>query len=578
MTTEVEIKTERVDDIPLLIQQQAAMGIAEVIDRVIQPNGNRRGLSVGWTVVSWVSFILSTSDHRMSYVEAWAERHLATLRALLPQAEGCAVEAKEFDDDRLGDVLRYLSDDADWAAIETGIGGNLVSVYGLRPERVRLDSTSASLYHEIEGATLFQYGHSKDHRPDLPQVKVMMGAMDPLGLPLTTLVVAGNRADDGLYLPAIEQVRQVLGERGLLYIGDSKMEAFGLRAQLAAQGDGYLVPLSQKGQQLALLEQLLQPVQTQAQPLTPIYATAEDEPKVLAQGYETQQEQEATVAGRVVRWQERCLVIYSPTLAEQGYHGLQQRLQHAEAKLCALTPPVGRGKRQATDLTQLQQAAEQIVADHRVSGLLSLTYHHEHSVQVKRAYRNRPATTVEKVRYQIEVTRNQAAIEAATQRLGWRLFVTNVSAGQLSLSEAVLAYRHAFLIERNFSRLKGRPLGLRPFFVQREDHLKGLVRLLSLALRVLTLLEFVVRRALQQTQESLTGLYPANPKQSTHQPTTERLLAAFKEITLSLLQLPTQQFRHITPLTPLQTRILALLGFSPLLYADLTISPMPNPP
>jgi hypothetical protein len=133
------------------------MGILEIIDGVIKPNGNRRGLSVGWTVVSWVSFLLSTADHRMSYVEAWAERPLETLRALLAAPAGMAVEAKDFEDDRLGDVLRYLSNDEEWAAIEAGIGGNLVSVYGLAPERVRLDSASASLYHEVEGASPAPY-------------------------------------------------------------------------------------------------------------------------------------------------------------------------------------------------------------------------------------------------------------------------------------------------------------------------------------------------------------------------------------------------------------------------------------
>ena len=70
-----------------------------------------------------------------------------------------------------------------------------------------------------------------------------------MGMPLATLVVAGNQADDGLYLPAIEQSRQVLQRRGLLYIGDSKMEALTIRAALAAGNDFYLMPLSKKGRQ-----------------------------------------------------------------------------------------------------------------------------------------------------------------------------------------------------------------------------------------------------------------------------------------------------------------------------------------
>ena len=59
----------------------------------------------------------------------------------------------------------------------------------------------ARAYVTPEG--LFQLGHSKDHRPDLPQVKIAMAVLDPLGLPLTTTVVAGQTADDPLYLPEI---------------------------------------------------------------------------------------------------------------------------------------------------------------------------------------------------------------------------------------------------------------------------------------------------------------------------------------------------------------------------------------
>ena len=82
----------------------------------------------------------------------------------------------------------------------------------MRPERVRLDSTTASGSWAVTPEGLFQFGHSKDHRPDLPQVKVMMSSLDPLGLPLATAVVPGHHADDPLYLPAVRQVRASLGQ------------------------------------------------------------------------------------------------------------------------------------------------------------------------------------------------------------------------------------------------------------------------------------------------------------------------------------------------------------------------------
>jgi transposase len=119
---------------------------------------------------------------------------------------------------------------------------------------------------------------------------------------------------------------------------------------------------------------------------------------------------------------------------------------------------------------------------------------------------------------------------------------------------------------------------LRPVYLQREDHLKGLVRLLSLTLTILTLTEFVTRRALATADDELAGLYPGHPKQTTNRPTTERLLAAFNEITLAVVFLPDQTIVHITPLSPLQNRILELLDFPASIYPHLAVDISPNPP
>jgi len=408
----------------------------------------------------------------------------------------------------------------------------------------------------------------------------MLASLDPLGAPLVTQVVAGNRADDGLYIPAIDESRQVLGQSGLLYIGDSKMEALSTRAHIVAGGDYYLMPLSLKGTHADLLAELVPVALTEQQELTDIYREPHEgqQRQLMAQGYEISRQQEAAVADQVVQWTERVLVLYSPPLAQRAYRGLQGRLQRATDKLLALTPAPGRGKRQYDELASLQADAEAILQHHQVTDLLQVSYHRQVSQRQVRKYKDRPARTEEKVRYQIQLSRDETAIEAQYRTVGWRLYVINARVEQFSLTQAFLAYRGAPTIERDFSRLKDRPLGLRPVYLHREDHLKGLVRLLSLALRILTLTEFVARRALETEQEGLAGLYPGNPKQQTQRPTTERLLAAFKEITLSLVQLPGQTIVHITPLTPLQSRILKLLDLSPSIYTDLAANSLPNPP
>jgi len=240
MSETITITTERVDDIPLLVAQLVRMGVPALLDHHFPTHGNRQGLSVGWTATVWLSHILSQADHRLNHVQAWAETHLVTLTRATQQP----VRGLDMTDDRLADVLHALADDHAWQAYEGAQNGQLLRVYDLRPTRVRLDSTTASGYWEVTDDGLFQLGHSKDHRPDLPQVKVMLGVLDPLGLPVATDVLSGERADDPLYRPAIERVRTSLGQVGLLYVGDSKLGALGTRAAVAAAADFYLCPLS----------------------------------------------------------------------------------------------------------------------------------------------------------------------------------------------------------------------------------------------------------------------------------------------------------------------------------------------
>jgi transposase len=85
---------------------------------------------------------------------------------------------------------------------------------------VRLDSTTSFGYHTITPDGLMQRGPSKDHRPDLPQLKLMAAAAQPTSHLLACDIVPGQSADDPLDLPLIRRVRQQLRQHGLLYAGD----------------------------------------------------------------------------------------------------------------------------------------------------------------------------------------------------------------------------------------------------------------------------------------------------------------------------------------------------------------------
>jgi transposase len=339
------------------------MGVAELLDQHFPPHGNRQGLSLGGLTTVWLTHVLSEADHRLTPVRGWASQRLVTLR----QCSGQTVTELDCTDDRLADVLSALSDDAQWQTFEQALNQQLLRVYDLRPARVRLDSTTASGYWTVSADGLLQLGHSKDHRPDLPQVKVMLASLNPLGLPLATQVVSGACADDPLYIPALAEVRQGLGQRGLLYLGDSKLGALATRAYVQAGQDFYLCPLGLVQLPADLLAEYLAPVWTDTQPLITVWRPGEGAPEVMAEGFEVTQTLTAQSDGQPVRWSERRLVVRSKALLAAARRDLQARLSQAQAELAALGERK-QGKQVFTELAELRQAAEAIVARHEVVG------------------------------------------------------------------------------------------------------------------------------------------------------------------------------------------------------------------
>src|SRR5438105_9710706 len=236
MKEALSIETERMDDIPLLITHMQRMKVAELLDKHIPTHGHRKGLSVGEVSVVWLTHILSQADHRMNQVQEWAVRRLEILH-------GCGVKAlepRDLTDDRLADVLRLLSSDVPWQAFEQELMGQLLRVSDRQAQCVRIETTTASSYADVNEEGLLQLGHSQDHRPDLPQLKVVLASLDPLGMPLASEVLSGEHADDPVYLPIIARVRDGLQHSGLLYVGDGKMAALQTRASIQAHGDYYL--------------------------------------------------------------------------------------------------------------------------------------------------------------------------------------------------------------------------------------------------------------------------------------------------------------------------------------------------
>lgn len=569
---DLTIQSERVDDIPLLIEAMSRMGLQETIDKHIPVQKNQRDLSWGWTTVIWLAYILSEGDHRKVAVQEYITGLANTLREIT----GMEISGLDFTDDRLTNLCKYLEDNKCWVNIEAEISRNTITVYELPVETCRIDATTVSGYHEIVEDGLFQYGNSKDD-PNRPQIKIMTGSLDPLGMPLATDVVSGERADDGLYTPIINRIKDTLQKQGVLYVGDSKLSAHANRLNIRGNKDHYLCPLPNTGKTPKEMKVWIEKgnKKDEKDKLEKyIVINAKGEKVLKAKGYELSRKQSGEIDEKIIEWKERVLIVKSPAHEKQKMKGLERRLKNAEKDLYSLTPPRGPGKRQIIEESALIEAADGVLKKHRVKDFVTYEYKKEIEQKIKYKGRgkrgaNRTKVIEERIRYQItKVVRNEDQIKLTKKTFGWKAYVTDVPKSRFSFIDVVKSYRKQYSVERIFNRLKSR-LNIAPLYVKREDQIKGITHLLTLGVRVCTLIEFIVRRSLKQSKQKLVGLHLENLKKATDIPTCERILKGFSKITLSVVCVGENIRRHLTPLSQVQIEILNHLGFTSDIYEKL---------
>lgn len=568
----------RLDAIPLLLGVLMQMGIPQIYDREIGNHGSHTGLSGGWMLTIWLAFILSQADHTKYKVEEWVARHQVLLTGLTLQI----IRPSEFSDNRLSRVLSRLSKLERWERFEESLWQHSVEVYQLERPSVggvysaHVDTTTACGYHVPQEGGLMQWGHSKDHRPDLAQLKLVSVATHPHGHLAATQVVNGNAADDGLYLPIIARARVIFNRTGMLYVGDSKMAALKTRATIAHDEDYYLTVAPLTGETAQLLPEWIAAAVSGAQTTVRIYKGAGN---FVGRGYEFERlcstELPVGEDGELepFTWEERVQVFRSTAHAAQQCKSLTRRLEEAKSALLALTPKPKPGCRQVRDEASLEEAISAKLKHHEVEGLLKVCWRVEQKVKSRYPGRGRPTASSqpEEVitrRCQItQVRRDQAAIAAKRERLGWRVQLTNAPA-VVSLQTCVTHYRGNWCGERNYHRLKSQPIGIDTIFVRKDEQIAGLTYLLTLAARVESGIEFQVARGLKEENKQMKGLYSGLPQKTTPTPTAVALLAAIarSEITLTQIEGQGQMAFHLTPVPELLLEVLHYLNLPVSLY------------
>jgi len=559
-------RIERVDTIPLINAMLVNMGVEEVIDSIFRPHGNWSGLSYGQLSVLFVTYVLHSLTHRLSSMESWAKEH----RTVIEQITGWKLSEKDCTDDRLCRLVEVLGHDMEMIyEYQLQMSPRLISGYQLPTDVGRYDTTSFNVWHKQKNLQkgLLALGHSKDHRPDLLQYKQGLAVLDPAGIPILSETIPGNCADDPLYFPAWERMVKVIGSPKFLYVADCKAASLETRACIDHGKGSYLFPLPMTGETPKHIRELvLNPPETvQDIMLTP--KSDEEEVRVVGKGFAVNRNLMASLPnGETHSFEEQWMITLSDAHAKRQIQSFITRMDRAINKVSSLKPK--------TDETadSFHARAQKIVENAKLQDCLHVEVNETITLEKKYANRGRPGPnspfkTIEVRTISVQVHKNEAAIEEFKALAGWRIYVTNVPANRMTVNQSTQYYRDEWLVERGFHRFKKGQIPALPLFLRIPERIKGLMLLLTIALQVLTLMEFVARRELAKSNETISGLVPGNPKMKTSRPTAERMLSQFHNLNLLIQEeRRTVQATLLGGLTMLQRRILSLLHLPEKIY------------
>jgi len=285
-----------------------------------------------------------------------------------------------------------------------------------------------SVYFEGEGpADLSQYGHSRDHRSDRPQVLLAV-ATDTQGIPIHLAVLRGNRGDTTTLQGLLATLRRRFGIKEAVFVFDGGMSS---KVNLEAVETLQLKYVTRLG--APALAQLLEQL------------PADQSPELW----------DRTQVMEIVRAGKRYVIAGGPWRQQRDQQRRQARLDKAEAELKRLAA-VKRKKVNAQKLASQVGRALQRLKAHK---------YFEYSVDLQG---------------QLHWSRRADSIRAETIRDGLYLLGTNTSAEQVPATGVLAHYKNLLEVEDAFCHLKA-CLRVRPVFHRRPDRVRNHVRICFIA-------------------------------------------------------------------------------------------------
>jgi len=498
------IEVQDIDHLGIVAGIIDETGLVEEIDRRVGTHPQERvscGRAVKAMILNGLGFLSAPLYLFEEFFSGKATEHLI----------GPGIEPEHLNDDRLGRVLDKLFE-AGLTELFVGIASKAAERFGLpEAKSVHLDTTSFHLHgrydndddddddddDETEGGKEEErepeeihitHGYSRDHRPELKQFVVDLLSTGEGGIPLFFRVADGNETDQAVFAELIEEFQARLN-LDALFVADAALYSAENLASLSELRWLCRVPRTLAEARRALAE-------------TPREAFMHS---AAHEGYRFA-EAKSEHGGVKQRW----LLIHSEELEKAARQRLERRLLRRERELDGeLKRLLLARKVSFACRADAEEAVETFAAEHlrgkKGYHRLAAASLPEIVEEARYAKPGRPAKGAEpkEVRYrvakEVEVERNEAAIEEELERSGRYILATSVlDSGELTNDRLLTEYKGRHAVEQGFRFLKDPLFFASSLFVKSPRRVAAIAMVMGLCLLVYALGERSLREALAE--------------------------------------------------------------------------------
>ncbi len=543
------LKRKRIGEIPLLRTVARKLGFDRLLRSYLPPHGNERYPAADTLLL----LVFNIAGGRQPLYELG--RWTASLDGRLLGRKSSVPDGL-FNDDRYARALDKLFE-VDRATLATDCALCVVSATGLELKRLHNDSTTVKttgrMPRRSSTGLSFEYGFSKDHRPDLKQIVFNLTISADGAVPVHCKTCPGNRTDDTTHIETWSAVRDIAGRSDFLYVADCKLCTHKQLSFITQNGGRVVTIAPQTWKETKTFKEsmregtrsrrriLRRPVPNREGSFETFYR--------ISGNYTTEK------GGYSLHW------IYSTEKRERDSDAREKRLEEVDLALGDISNRLNRHSLKTRE--QIERRVEKIVREHDVAAFYDIAITETEESYARQAGRGRPGR---KTRYRKRVRtvyslcweRNREALKREKRVDGiFPLLCTDKAMGA---KEALLAYKYQPRLEKRFEQLKSVHL-VPPTLFKKTGRVEAMMFLFFMALIIQAVIEREVRRSMKAKQIEAIAVYPEH--RLAYHPTTARIFDRFHDTSVSRIMRGDElEMEYRDELSAVQKEVLDLLGMT----------------